>query len=151
MEKITRQIAILNVTINSKDRMEKQYVEKLLNVINDLNEMHKAKHYCSFLCGKSTTDVKQFNHQNLASFGSGKDDGDEFFWNAVIRQSCLAGLLYKDIETYGLLKITESGRNYIKSLRHSLKRKRLYKEAGESVIKIRRELLLICQYKMLTI
>ena len=55
--------------------------------------MHKAKHYCSFLCGKSTTDVKQFNHQNLATFGSGKNDGDEFFWNAVIRQSCLAGLL----------------------------------------------------------
>ncbi|MAO31972.1 MAG: DNA helicase RecQ [Crocinitomicaceae bacterium] len=124
-----------------KDRMEgKQYVEKLLNVINDLNEMHKAKHYCSFLCGKSTTDVKQFNHQNLASFGSGKDDGDEFFWNAVIRQSCLAGLLHKDIETYGLLKITESGRNYIKSPGpFSLIKERDYtseEEAGDSVIKI---------------
>jgi ATP-dependent DNA helicase RecQ len=50
----------------------------------------------------------------LAGYGSGKAH-DEHFWNAAIRQVCLHGLLYKDIETFGILKITEEGRAFMKN------------------------------------
>ena len=121
-----------------KEKIEgKSFVLMLLNVIDQLNQMHKAKHYCSFLIGKETTDIKQFNHQSLDSFGIGKQK-DEFFWNAVVRQACLAGLLQKEIDSYGLLKITDAGKKFIaKPTSFSLIKERDYttEEEGDSVIK----------------
>ena len=119
-----------------KERMEgREYVLMLLNVIDQLNQMHKAKHYCSFLTGNDTTDIKQFNHQTLDSFGLGKEK-DDFFWNAVIRQACLSGMLQKEIDSYGLLKITDKGREFINSPKSfSLIKERDYNtEEGDSAI-----------------
>lgn len=89
-----------------------EYVKMLLNVVNELQEMQKAKHVCAFLSGGVTADIKNYKHDQNALFGIGKER-DEHFWNAVIRQSVVGGFLYKDIETYGTLKFTEKGREFL--------------------------------------
>lgn len=91
----------------------KEYVSMLLKVITELQEMHKAKHYCAFLSGNVTSEVKAYKHNLLPDFGAGKEK-DEHFWNAVIRQVIVAGLISKDIETYGTLKVTEKGEEFLK-------------------------------------
>jgi ATP-dependent DNA helicase RecQ len=98
---------------NPKEKSEgKEYVSLLLNAVNDLQEMHKHKHYCAFLVGNVTADIKSYKHDTLPTFGIGKEK-DEHFWNALIRQTLVHGLLYKDIETYGVLKLTDKGREFI--------------------------------------
>ena len=92
----------------------KEYVSMLLKVITELQEMHKAKHYCAFLSGNVTSEVKAYKHNLLPDFGAGKEK-DEHFWNAVIRQVIVAGLISKDIETYGTLKVTEKGEEFLKN------------------------------------
>lgn len=98
-----------------RERTEgKESVHKLLQVISDLEEMQKAKHVCSFVSGKVTSDIKSYKHDQLPNFGIGQDR-DEHFWNAVVRQSLVAGLIYKDIESYGIVKLTEAGRNFLEN------------------------------------
>ncbi|MBS9776243.1 MAG: HRDC domain-containing protein [Fusobacterium sp.] len=99
----------------SKEKMEgQQYVFDLLSAIRDLKEMQRAKHYCSFLTGKVTAEIKNYKHDLLPNFGIGKEK-DEHFWNAVIRQVTVSGLVSKDIETYGVLKLTEAGHEFLKN------------------------------------
>ncbi len=99
---------------NPKERREgKEYVTMLINAINDLQETQKAKHYCAFLSGNLTSDIKSYKHDAIKGFGIGKEK-DEHFWNAVIRQVIVAGLVFKDIETYGTLKLTDEGKAYYK-------------------------------------
>lgn len=88
------------------------YVVMLLQAVVDLKETQKAKHYCAYLSGNVTSDIKSYKHETLAGFGCGKDK-DEHFWNAVIRQALVSGLLSKDIESYGVLKITDEGRAFL--------------------------------------
>lgn len=100
---------------NPKERKEgSEFVVLLLNAIKQLNESQKAKHYCAFLSGNVTSDIKSYQHDKLNLFGSGKEK-DEHFWNAVIRQTTVAGLITKDIESYGILKFTEAGRKFLDS------------------------------------
>ena len=96
-----------------KEKYEgKEYVQKILQVVQALNETQRSKHICAFLSGKSNADMQSYKHDQHELFGIGKDK-DEHFWNAVIRQSVVNGLLEKDIETYGVLKITEKGEEFI--------------------------------------
>ncbi len=100
---------------NPRERTEgKDFVLKLLNALLDLQEMQKAKHYCAYLSGHVTSDIKSYKHDALPNFGCGKEK-DEHFWNAVIRQVIVAGLIYKDIETYGTLKLSDAGKEYLKN------------------------------------
>ena len=92
----------------------KDYVCMLLKAVNSLDETQKSKHICSFLSGIATSDIKSFKHNLLTDFGLGKEK-DEHFWNAVLRQATVSGLLKKDIETFGVIKITEEGKEYLKS------------------------------------
>ena len=97
-----------------RERREgKEYVGMLLKAISDMSEMHKAKHYCAYLSGHLTAEIKSYKHNLLPDFGVGKEK-DEHFWNAVIRQAIVGGLVSKDIETYGTLKLTEAGRKFLK-------------------------------------
>ena len=84
----------------------------LLKALLELQETQKAKHYCSFLAGNITSDIKTYKHDTLKGFGSGKHK-DEHFWNAVIRQVIVAGFISKDIESFGILKITEEGEAFL--------------------------------------
>ena len=96
-----------------RERSEgKEHVLLLLNVISELQEMQKAKHICAFISGNVTSDIKSYKHDQLSLFGKGNYK-DEHFWNAVIRQCLVAGLITKDIETYGTIQLTDLGRNYI--------------------------------------
>ncbi|MEY3084248.1 MAG: helicase RecQ [Bacteroidota bacterium] len=98
---------------NPKERKDgREYVLLLLEAIRSLDETQKAKHYCAFLAGNVTADIKSYEHEKLPSFGIGKDK-DEHFWNAVIRQVTLGGLALKDVDTFGVLKLTEKGKKFI--------------------------------------
>ena len=100
---------------NPKEKQEgKVYVSQLLQAIEVLKETQRAKHYCLFLSGIKTSDITSYKHDELPLFGIGKEK-DEHFWNAVIRQSVVAGLVSKDIETYGVLKLTDEGKAFLKS------------------------------------
>ncbi len=100
---------------NPKEKQEgKEYVVQLLKSIDALKETQRAKHYCLFLAGVANSDITSYKHHELPLFGIGKEK-DEHFWNAVIRQSVVAGLVSKDIETYGVLKLTEAGKEFLAS------------------------------------
>ena len=100
---------------NPRERTEgMKYVEMLLNAIVLMDETQKAKHYCAYLSGHLTADIKAYKQDQLASFGIGKEK-DEHFWNAVIRQTGVGGLIYKDVETFGTLKLTDEGRRFLKN------------------------------------
>lgn len=98
---------------NPRERREgMEYVSSLLKAIKELDEQFKARHYCAYLSGMITSEIKSFKHQSNPGFGSGKDR-DEHFWNAVIRQATIGGLIYKEVESFGVLKLTEQGKAFI--------------------------------------
>jgi ATP-dependent DNA helicase RecQ len=92
----------------------KDYVKIMLDSVVALEEMHKAKHLCAFIAGNVIADIKNYKHDKHPLFGKGKER-DENFWNAVIRQSLVGGFITKDIETYGTIKMTEKGKEFIKN------------------------------------
>jgi ATP-dependent DNA helicase RecQ len=67
----------------------------------------------NILIGKSTTTIKSYKHNQLEEFGKGADE-DERFWNAVIRQALISQLLVKDIDNYGILKVSKEGFKFLK-------------------------------------
>jgi ATP-dependent DNA helicase RecQ len=96
-----------------RDRYEGQeFVKILLDSVVALEEQQKAKHLCAFIAGNVIAEIKSYRHDKHALFGKGKER-DEHFWNAVIRQSLVGGFIYKDIETYGTIKMTEKGREFL--------------------------------------
>ena len=100
---------------NPKERYEgKEQVELLLKTVDAIKEKHGMKHVSSILVGLENAEVKTYNHNELEFFAAG-DDHDDKYWNAVIRQCIVRGLLKKEIETYGQLKITEEGRAFLKN------------------------------------
>jgi len=84
-----------------------------LETILILKEKFKAEHIVDILKGNDTSAVKSYQHDDLENFGSASDE-DERLLHAVIRQAMIAGFLSKDIETYGLLKLTARGKAYLK-------------------------------------
>lgn len=101
--------------LNPKEQVEAQdEIVRALEAILEVKEKYKAEHISDILVGKNTAAVKSFKHNELESFGIG-DDHDEHFWNAVFRQSMVAGLINKDIENYGILKVTPEGHEFLKN------------------------------------
>jgi len=99
--------------LNPKEKMEAgDEVVRALKTILEVNEKYKAEHIANILIGNKTAAIKSFKHYTLETFGSGKDH-DERFWNAVFRQSMIAGIINKDIENYGLLKVTPKGHEFL--------------------------------------
>jgi ATP-dependent DNA helicase RecQ len=87
-------------------------VVNVLETILAVKEKFKADHIAHILSGKVTSAIKSYKHNKLEFFGIGEDK-DEKYWNMVIRQALIAKFLTKDIENYGLLKITENGMEFI--------------------------------------
>ena len=100
---------------NPKQKFEgKEDVELVLEVISEIKEKFKTKDVINVLMGTITAIVKSYKHNDLECFGKGcEDDKNEKYWNAVIRQALVTGLLSKDIENYGLLKITKEGKSFM--------------------------------------
>jgi len=87
-------------------------VVNVLETILAVKEKFKADHIANILAGKVTSAIKSYKHHKLEYFGIGEDK-DEKFWNMVIRQALIAKLLVKDIENYGLLKVTQQGLDFL--------------------------------------
>jgi len=89
-------------------------VVSVLETILSVKEKFKADHIANILSGKVTAAIKSYKHHKLEFFGLGEDK-DEKFWNMVIRQALIAKFLTKDIENYGLLKLTQKGMEFIEN------------------------------------
>ena len=97
-----------------KKQVEAQdLLEILLEAVIALKEDFKPEYVVDVLLGKETSDILSHKHEELECFGSGQGD-DAKRWNAVIRQALIAGYLDRDVENYGLLKVTESGHSFLK-------------------------------------
>jgi ATP-dependent DNA helicase RecQ len=89
-------------------------VVSVLDTILSVKEKFKADHIANILSGKITAAIKSYRHHKLEFFGIGEDK-DEKFWNMVIRQALIAKFLTKDIENYGLLKVTQKGLEFLEN------------------------------------
>jgi len=89
-------------------------VVNILETILAVKEKFKADHIANILSGKMTSSIKSYKHHKLEFFGMGEEK-DEKYWNMVIRQALIAKFLTKDIENYGLLKVTEQGMGFLKN------------------------------------
>lgn len=86
----------------------------VLKAVKALKEDFRQDYVVDFVKGRGTDDIVSHKHDQLAEFGSGEDE-DPKVWNPVIRQALIAGYLKKDVENYGLLKLTALGKKFIKS------------------------------------
>ena len=99
---------------NPKVKVEaKEQVVKLLQVVRDTKHIYKSKEVVFTLIGRVNAVIKAHRTDVLSFFSSGSDH-DEKYWMALLRQVLVAGLLSKDIETYGVVKITKKGLDFIK-------------------------------------
>lgn len=83
-----------------------------LNLILTTKEKFKTDHLVDVLTGKSSAQVKSYKHDTIKEFGIGKEK-DEHFWNMIFRRALIKGYIKKDIEQYGIIKITQSGKDFI--------------------------------------
>ena len=101
--------------LNPKQQVEaKDQLCAVLETIIALKEKFKAEYVIDVLLGKETSQILSYQHEDLEVFGSGQGE-DERTWNAVIRQALIAGYIGKDIENYGLLKVTKAGHAFLKN------------------------------------
>ncbi|MGC3978692.1 MAG: DNA helicase RecQ [Paludibacteraceae bacterium] len=91
----------------------KELLVLTLETIQLLKEKFKAEHIVDVLKGNETSDVTSYQHDDLENYGAVSDE-EESFIHAVIRQAMIAGFISKDIETYGVLKLTPAGKEYMK-------------------------------------
>ena len=103
-----------------KEKFEgKTYISDLLKVVKALNQKHKSQYIVDFITGQKSIENHDYDHQSHELFGIGKEK-DEKFWNAVLRQSIVHGLLNKEIESYGTLKISTEGEAFMKTPKSTL-------------------------------
>jgi len=87
---------------------------KSLEAVLAVREKFKAEHVSNILSGDINSAIKSYKHDKLSIFGTGSEEKPKF-WNAVLRQALIAGFTSKDIENYGLLKLTQKGKDYLKN------------------------------------
>lgn len=93
----------------------KEDLELVLEAVIESKEKHKVKDIINLLMGTLTATGKSYKHHDLETWGKGaEDDKDDKFWNAVLRQAIVNGFLMKDIENYGIVKITDKGKAFLK-------------------------------------
>ena len=92
----------------------KDQLVTVLNAILAVKENFRADYIIDFITGKETDEIVAHHHEDLENFGAGADDDDKI-WNPVIRQALIAGYLFKEVENYGLLKVTAAGKKFLKS------------------------------------
>ena len=91
---------------------EKQLV-MALSAILAIKENFREDYVIDFITGRETDEILAHKHQNMDEFGIGEDEDDKI-WSPLIRQALIAGYLKKEVENYGLLKVTSAGKKYIK-------------------------------------
>lgn len=100
--------------IHPKTKIDgREYVEIALETVIAAKQLCKAKQITNILIGKVTSAIKQYKHNELEMFGKGLDMSEKF-WDGVLRQMLIERLVVKDIENYGILKITPEGHKFLK-------------------------------------
>ena len=102
-----------NCLVPKKKVEAKELLLNLLEVISTLKEKFNADYIITILRGETNSDVESFHHEDLDCFGLGQDH-EESTWTTVIRQALIAGYIKKDVDNYGLLKLTPAGKKFIK-------------------------------------
>ena len=98
-------------------KVKREGKEALLIVLRSIlamKEGFRQDYLVDFIKGRATDDIVSHHHEQLEEFGMGEDMPPKT-WNPVIRQGMIAGYILKDIESYGLLKVTAAGRRFIKN------------------------------------
>ena len=100
--------------VEARDELALLLLALLLEVVGTIKEHFKADYVIDVLTGRETDEVVAHKHNVLDCFGCGLEH-DARFWNAVVRQALIAGYLEKEIENYGILKLTAKGRKFMKN------------------------------------
>ena len=87
-------------------------LKKVLEIVKDLEEKFRTKDLISIISGKESATTKAYKLENSKHFGIGKSESDNY-WKSIIRQATVQGYLTKDIETYGVLKLSEKAKNFL--------------------------------------
>lgn len=102
-----------DICLHPKPKMNaSEQVQMAIEVIQAVKEQFQDTHIIDILTGNKSTSIVKFKHNKLKMFGEG-EDYNEKFWSSVIRVAIFEELIYKDIENYGLLKITPKGKKYM--------------------------------------
>lgn len=100
---------------NPREKFEgKEHIRIVLSTVAEVHQQFKAAHIINIITGKPTTQIKQYKHHLLKNFGKGMKD-DEKVWSAAIRQALISQYLIKDIENYGILKVSKAGMGFIEN------------------------------------
>ncbi len=100
--------------LHPKEKVEsRESAVKALKVVKALDERFATDYTINIIIGKPTPQIHMYRHEVLPEFGIGKDE-PVYYWNSLIRQLLLEGYLKKDIEEYGVLKITKKGEEFLK-------------------------------------
>lgn len=100
--------------LHPKDRIEaKDDLKLVLDIIKCVKENFKVDHIINILVGNPTEEIIAHKHDDLEFFGVG-DSKEARYWNAVLRQALLCGYIRKEVENYGLLKITSDGKKFMR-------------------------------------
>ena len=101
--------------LHPKTKIEaKDQLVTVLKIIQLVKENFRSDYIIDFIIGKETEEIIAHKHHEMEEFGIGEDE-DEKIWNPVIRQALLMGYLKKEVENYGLLKITAAGKKFMKN------------------------------------
>lgn len=101
--------------LHPKERIEASAaLVVVLKAVLAVKENFRTPYIIDFIKGRGTDDIVSHSHDKLEEFGAG-EDMDEKLWNPVIRHAMLAGFVKKDVESYGLLKVTAAGKRYLKN------------------------------------
>lgn len=92
----------------------KEFIATVIELIDSMKEHFKADHLANLLGGVNNSLIKSYNHHKSEFFGIIPNKNDKF-WLAVIRQAIVAGLLNKEVENYGLISVSEAGREFYKN------------------------------------
>ena len=92
----------------------KDYLCRVIETVLDCKENFRDDYIKNILMGNATDEIVAHHHDDLENFGCSDNDEDEQLWNAVIHQALIADFLKKDIDNYGILKVTAAGKKFLK-------------------------------------
>ncbi len=84
----------------------------VLSIVKELKENYKVKLIVDFLIGRNSKEIQTYNFNLKPEFGKGKEKG-ELFWHSILRHAILNNYIFKEIEEYGILRLTDSGKQYL--------------------------------------
>lgn len=103
--------------LNPKEKIEgKDYVKLVLQTVDAVHESFTIPYLVNIIVGKNNQQITTYGHHNLPMFGKGNDN-NELFWNSIVRQTLLNNLIIKDIENYGVIKLSPEGKKFLKKPR----------------------------------